>query len=284
MNKIWITGKNGFIGSNILKTLSKTEKVFATSHKEIDLQDTKSVFNFIYNNNINGIIHCSVVGGGRNDIDSKEDVYTNIRMFEILNLFEKYVDFIIHFGSGAEFDRRHDINLFTEDDCLHQLPIDSYGFVKNLINRRILQSEKWYNLRLFGCFHASENNQRFIKSNILRKINNDPMIIHQDRYMDFFYLNDLIKIVIYYIKNVKYKKLPKSLNICYENKTTLYDIANFINSLTFNNNVDIICEDRSFGYNYCGNGSLLKNIIDIEYDGLYNGIREVYKNLLITTK
>ncbi len=60
---------------------------------------------------------------------------------------------MIHFGSGAEFDRNNHINCFEEDRVFDSMPEDFYGLSKNMIARKIVKHKtNIYNFRLFGCF------------------------------------------------------------------------------------------------------------------------------------
>jgi nucleoside-diphosphate-sugar epimerase len=82
-------------------------------------------------------------------------------------------------------------------------------------------------LRIFGVFDENELDTRFIKGSIKRYINNEDMIIHQDKIMDFIYMFDLIKIIEYYINN----EGPKEINCNYNHAMSLYDISKTINNL-----------------------------------------------------
>jgi nucleoside-diphosphate-sugar epimerase len=49
--------------------------------------------------------------------------------------------------------------------------------------------------------------------------------------MDFFYIEDLCKVVQHYIENISKKHLAKDMNLCYNKHKSLLDIANKINKL-----------------------------------------------------
>ena len=102
------------------------------------------------------------------------------------------------------------------------------------------------------------------------------MIIHQDRYMDFFYMDDLINIIEYSLNNPP--STYKDINMSYLKKYKLSDISNIINNLS-SYKVDVIIENENFGLNYTGNGKLL-NSLGLELKGLEFGIKECYDKII----
>lgn len=276
-----VTGANGFIGYNIVKNFGDTLNIFPVTRGNLNLFKPEEIRKFVFENKIDVIIHCAVTGGRRLIDELPGNVFVNLRMYECINLCSDLVKTVIYFGSGAEFDREKDINETSgvEGAELDVIPSDPYGFAKNIINRRILTSANWYNLRLFGCFHHTEESQRFIKSNILRHIKGEPIIVHQDKFMDFFYLDDLLKIVEYYVFRSHVESLPHSMNICYDKKYRLSDLANIICSLDSNKKSNVVINEPNHGLNYCGNGKLLKRSMNLDYIGLEKGIERTYLKL-----
>jgi GDP-L-fucose synthase len=169
---------------------------------------------------------------------------------------------IINLDSAAIYDRSTDI-LNRKEEELFTVPSDYYGFSKYLIYQRSLQYNNVYNFRIFNIFHINEEPDRFIKRCFDSKKNNTDITIFEDKYFDFVYEDDFIKIVKYYFDNiVNPEKLQKTLNICYENKYKLSDIAKLIinDSTKINKIKDAVT-------NYSGDGSLLKTL-NIELLGL----------------
>ena len=105
------------------------------------------------------------------------------------------------------------------------------------------------------------------------------MIIHQDKYMDFFYMNDLYKVIVNIIFNLN---CPKTIDCSYREKLKLSDIANKINNLS-DYKVDVIFVNEGMGNEYRGNPSALypTNLIS-NIKGLDFGIRDTYERLLKT--
>jgi len=152
----------------------------------------------------------------------------NLLMLENLLKFSDKFKMIINFDSGAIYDRSTDI-LHRKESELFTIPTDYYGFSKYIIYQRSLQYNHMYNLRIFNIFHANEETDRFIKKCFLAKQNNISMDIFEDKYFDFVYETDFIKIIKYYFDNVNTQlQLKKTINISYEEKYKLSDIAYLI--------------------------------------------------------
>ena len=154
------------------------------------------------------------------------------------------------------------------------MPTNPYGLSKNVINKIIKQENNFYNLRIYAVFDENELNTRFIKSNILRYINKQPIQIHQNILMDFIYMKDLIKLVEYFVNETE---LPKNIDCSYNLKYSLLDISCVINNLS-SYEVEIKGGGEEVG-NYTGEGISL----NLELEGLENGIKNTYKKLLNET-
>ena len=100
------------------------------------------------------------------------------------------------------------------------------------------------------------------------------MIIHQDRYMDFIYIEDVCNIIQYTID----KKIIGDINLSYMNKLKLSDIANIINNLS-NYKMSIQITNKELGLSYTGNGSKL-NDFDLNLKGIEFGIKECYTKIV----
>ena len=253
---ILITGGNGYIAKSLYKGL-KNCNITSITRKDFDLTNREATNKWFENKYFDVVIHTAVVGGSRLKEDNSDTFYQNIQMFcNLLNnkhCFHK----LLSFGSGAELN----------------IPHDPYGLSKNVISKIINNEDNFYNIRIYAVFDENELNTRFIKGNIKRYINKEPMEIHQDKLMDFFYMGDLIKLVEYYINN---KQLIKNVDCSYAQKYSLLDIANIINNLS-NYKVKINLGEGK-GKNYIGK-SLIKHTYwdPIGLDSLEEGIRNTYK-------
>jgi len=274
-----VTGGNGFLGKEILSSYLKDKyRLFNINRTILDITDFNKVKSFILQKNIDVIIHCAVKGGRRNKIDTAQDYYENIIMFENLINNLSNISLFINFDSGASFDRRQNIHRFKEEQLGDSVPNDFYGSSKYTISKKIINLEKSINLRIFGCFSANEDDTRLIKSNIKKYLSNKDLILHQNREMDFIYFKDVISVVDFYINNrFILDKLPKDINLCYEEKNSLLQILNIINNLS-DKKSNIIKNNDNDGLSYSGDGKKL-NSLNIKLFGLEYGIIDVYNTL-----
>lgn len=273
---VLVTGTNGFIGSNIIKFLNKNFNFFGVTKESLNLYSIKDIDSFIFKNKIESVIHCAIEGGHRLEKEESDIFYKNILMYENLMKFKDRYTFFINISSGAEFDRRNNITSYKEEELYNNIPIDYYGLSKNIISKLNNQFERGINLRIFNCFYPNELNTRFIRNNIKKYINHEPMIIHQDRYMDFLYLDDLLTVIKYYLNNPQMSSVD--INLTYKEKYKLSDILTKINNIS-DHKSHIIIENEQFGLNYTGNSEKLYSL-NLTLKGIDSGIDFCYKYFL----
>jgi len=187
--KILITGSNGYIGQAIRKKLSSHELTLL--HRGVcEITDEKQVDSY-FTENYDIVIHCAAAGGSRLNGDTPKVLHDNLKMF--LNLYKHKDNFgkFIHFGSGAQYH--------AQDTY--------YGLSKKIISDIIETEDKFFNLIIYGLFDKNEIPTRFIKSCINNCKNNNDIMVHKNKEMDFFHMDDLIKIVREYIDGTREDKL-----------------------------------------------------------------------------
>lgn len=277
---ILITGANGFIGSNLCSLFQQntTVNIFRGTRHSIDLLSYSNVSEYIQKNNIDTIIHCAIEGGRRNVIDSESIVYKNILMAQNL-LACPIKGLFINIASGAEFDRNKNIFNFDESNLYKQIPTDYYGISKNVIAKLTNNLTNGFNLRIFGCFNYNEDINRMIRYNLTRYIQKQPIIIHQNKYFDFIYVKDLYQLIWFIVNNYNKCFIPSDINVVYDKKYTLLDIATIINNLD-SHKVPVIIQEIQLDKNYCGDGSRYLNL-NIPCIGVENGLKECYKSIVI---
>ena len=270
--KILITGANGFIAKNLIGGL-KDHEVIGIARQHLDLNNRIEVDRFFKYNSFDIVIHCAISGGKRQIVDGPEVLWENLSMFyNLLNNKSKFKK-LINFASGAELDRSQQINLIYPD-FKDKYPLDYYGMSKNIISRLVDSEKNMHNIRIFNVFGDNEDDHRMIKSSIKKYISKKDIVIHQDKLMDFFYIEDLISLINYYIDN---NSFPKDINAVYKTKYHLSDIAEIINNLS-DYKVDIKIEQPGFSNSYVGKG-MITEILPIKFKGLENSIKEVYNKL-----
>jgi GDP-L-fucose synthase len=197
-------------------------------------------------------------------------------MFENIIKCSQNIKMIINFDSAAIYDRKTDIFNRKEND-INTIPEDYYGFSKYLIYQRSQYYNYIYNFRIFNIFHTYEENDRFIKACFLAKRNDTEFIIHEDKYFDFVYEDDFIKILNYYLENFDKKELEKTINICYTQKYKLSEIVNLIENIGEYKKINLKILNIESKNNYCGDNKLLNNI---NLDGLEKSLEKYNKFIL----
>ena len=230
MSKILVTGAAGFLGKSVSEYFSnKGHEVFPLTRKELDVTNKNQVTDWFAKNKVDFVIHTAVKGGRRGEYDGFSDYVANIKMFE--NLFENKHKFsmMIHFGSGAEFDRKNHINCYEEDRVFDSMPEDFYGLSKNMIARKILKHKtNIYNFRLFGCFGKNEEDNRLLKILSNGIIEQSETFIEGSKSMDFFYDMDVCRAIEFYMNNYNKVNLPRDVNLVYEDKFTIKEISDHL--------------------------------------------------------
>jgi len=252
---ILITGGNGYIAGSLYEELKNKHNVITINRDDFDLTNRNLTDKFFKDKYFDVVLHTAISGGSRLRKDTEDVLDENLIMYyNLLANKSKYKKFI-NIGSGAE--------LFAQQE--------PYGLSKHVISYSMRNKANFHNVRIFAVFDENELDSRFIKSSILKYLNNQPIEIHQNKLMDFFYMKDLITLMEYCIGA---DDLPKEINCSYRNIYYLKDIAKIINTMG-ENKVPIKVINKKEGIGYVGNFTNL----GIEYIGLEQGIENVYNKL-----
>jgi len=286
MNKILVTGANGFLGKSVSEYFSEAgHTVYALTRQDLDVSDQNQVSSWFANNEVDFVIHTAIKGGRRGSVDTFSDYILNLKMFENLFQQRRKYSLMINFGSGAEFDRNNDIECYSEDRILDAMPEDFYGLAKNMITRKILRhNTNVYNFRLFGCFGKNEADDRLLK--ILRKgiENQEKVHIDSGKKMDFFYDKDLCRAILFYMENFKDHNLPRDVNLVYKEKLNLKQISDSLeNQLKLKNNNLVLNKVQTTSYT--GDWKLCAQTFPTNlFLGFQKGLAEIYGGLECPTK
>ncbi len=255
MTKILVTGRSGYIASSLLSHLNDRYEITAVGRADLDLTDKGAVKSWFANKSFDVVIHTAIQGGHRLHKDDDTVADNNLKIYyNLLDNREKYTR-LINIGSGAEL---YSLNT-------------PYGYSKYVIRKSVLEQDNFYNVRAYGVFDENEIETRFIKSNILKYINKENMVLHQDKQMDFFYMKDFVSLIEYYIHRAT---PPKEVDCSYSEVRYLSQILDTINTLG-DHTVSITYNHSSPQPHYKGKFTNL----NIKYIGLDQGIRNVYHSL-----
>lgn len=283
--KILITGGSGFVGKNLREYLSDRHEVCAPSHSELELLDKKSVDSFFEGNKFDVVVHSAVRGGSRRFPSYPDMLKDNLRMFFNIAANSKSFKKMIFIGSGAEYDKSKDILKVKEEDFGKSIPPDDYGFFKYVCSKYIENTENIINLRVFGAFGKYEDyDTRFISNILCRIIFDLPVEINQNAVYDFIYVEDLCRIIEYFILNdSKYK----FYNVGSEKPCELVEILEIIKTIS-GKNFDVKIKKDGLNKEYtCDNSRLmreLKNFNFMEIDKAINSLYSWYEQNKIIIK
>ena len=274
---ILVTGASGFLARHLVEALSTRHRVYACSRQELNLLDSLAVEDFFRRHpEIEIVIHCATTGGRRttNYDDSRTDVVEqNLRMF--FNLFRclREEQKMIHFGSGAEYDRNRMPPKVKEtffDQCV---PADSYGFSKTIISKIVSQTHNIVCLRVFGAYGQDDDYcYKFISNAIVKALLGLPITIAQNVVFDYLYIADFVRLVEILLDcDWPYRHM----NITPTQSIDLVSLAQIINEVT-GNKAGITVLNPGWNTEYTGdNQRLLEVVGSFDFTSYYEGIREL---------
>jgi len=278
--KILVTGGRGYVSRNIADKLRNVGHcVLSPFRQELDMTKLDDVKRYFDIHQPDAVVHSASTGGYRDKSDTHDVLVANVSMFETLKQVITPNVPVVFYTSGADFDRRTSIHEVVESDVINRWPIDPYGLAKNLIVRRILQEhiKNIHILRIFAAFNHDEIDARFITRSILNVKAGIPITIHQNREMDFLYMDDLFTVTDHLLSHVHGHQ--KHINMSYKTKVTLKDVATLICKYTSQLNPTIVVENDTIGPSYSGFGTKLENL-QLPMVGLEEGIERTVNKLI----
>jgi GDP-L-fucose synthase len=260
--KIGILGSNGFVGSSLVTYLSKKYKVVAINRSTTDLLDPYCVKEYLRSQHFDVIVNAAAVMTSE---DSFADTRNNLGLFmNFYNNSELFGKFI-NLGSGAEFDRSTNIDCARESLIFDRMPKDSYGFGQNIKSRLSHTKKDFYTLRLFNCFGSNESSSR-IFSKFLSMQDQPAFEIQNDRYFDYFSIQDLCKVVDSYVTT---NHSDADVNCVYYDKHKISEVVEmFANIHGLKKNFTVVSTSEN---NYTGSGTALE-ALGLNLDGLKKGL------------
>ncbi|MFH0855130.1 MAG: NAD(P)-dependent oxidoreductase [Candidatus Omnitrophota bacterium] len=274
--KILITGGSGFIARNLFEGLEADYEVISRNSKELDLLDAERVFDYIKSGSFDAVIHAATYDAAPrySTKDPAKVLEYNLRMFFNIARCADSFGKMIYFGSGAEFSRENWAPRMKEAYFDRHIPRDQYGFSKYVMTKYAQVAGNIYNLRLFGVFGKYDDwRTRFIPNACSQAVLGLPVIINQNRFFDFIYIKDLVKIVRWFIAH---KPKEKIYNVCSGEVIDFKSIGEMIVK-TSNKKLDIMVESDGLAREYSGdNALLLKELNGFKFSPMDDSVKELY--------
>lgn len=272
VKNILLTGSGGFIGKNLKESLKDKYTLFTPRSFELNLCDKDAVKKYFENNKIDFIIHCGTKGGVRGVEDDKNTLKDNIDMVKNL-INSKLPDTrIILFGSGAMYDKQRNLKRVKESEIGKFIPKDLYGLSKLKISEITKERNDITCLNIFGCYGKGEKDSRFPTYAIKQNLAHKPIEINQNVIFDYLYIEDLCKIVYYFIGN---KPQDKVINVTPTESISLYEISQIINKIS-DYKSEIIIKNKEMNFEYTGNNEILLKNYDIKFTPYKDGLKKLY--------
>lgn len=261
--KIGIVGANGFVGSRLLNYLKYKFTVSGITRNTVDILNCNLLRKYLQKERFDCIIICAATMN--NDIF---DIYNNLGLMLNFHHNRDLFGKLINTASGAEYDRSNSINNAKESSIFSITPTDFYGLGQNLRSRLCINTEHFYNLRIFNCFGVNEIETRLFPSLI-----NGPnqFNVYDDRLFDYFSIHDLCTVVDYFITETP---MLKDVNCVYENKNKISDVARQFNEIHKLNKIIKVISNS--GKNYTGNSENI-NSLGLKLMGLQHGLENYFK-------
>jgi GDP-L-fucose synthase len=257
--KIAVIGARGFVGSSLCHYLSLNNQVTAITRDTLDVLNPSEVNIFLKTNTYDVIINAAATMTDNSITDTRNNLGLFMNFHNCRSLFGKF----INLGSGAEFDRTTNINSADPEDIFKVLPADSYGFGQNVKSRICQSTNNFYTIRIFNCFGHGEIATRLFP----KYLDSDQFTITNDRYFDYFSIQDLCLTVEHCIDNTW---TIKDINAVYPDK---YKISEVLGKFcTLNNLESKFIVNSTSPNNYTGNGNPLSSLL-IKLNGLEHGLK-----------
>ncbi len=272
MKKILITGGTGFVGRNLQEQLSDRYEIFAPSHKELELLDYDALEQYVTEHGINSIVHSAIHVPMFNG--AEKEFFNDMQMFANLEKISHRVEKLLYFGSGAEFDKRYDIDMVKEEEIGKTIPTSEYGLAKYTMNLIARQSKNIYNLRLFGIFGKYELwNIKFLSGLCCKALFDLPLTVRKDCRFDFFAIEDLGEIVSWFLEN---QPQYHDYNICQGKPYYLTELAQIVRKVSGKDlTIQLLSDERNV--DYCADNTRLRSqISDIQITPLEKSIEKLY--------
>lgn len=278
MKNILITGGKGFIGRNLTEGLVYKYHVFSPGHAELDVLNLDLLIAYVIRNKIDIIVHTAIHVPM---INGKEhEMFNDLLMFLNLEKVSGFVEKIIYFGSGAEFDKRRDIRNISEDDFGLYIPSNEYGLAKYTMTKIARSSRNIYNIRLFGIFGKYELwDIKFLSNLCCKAVYGLPLSIRKDCEFNFVSVRDLNQVVEWMIEN---EPMYKDYNFCHDTNYDLSELAEMVKEIS-RKPLDIVFLSDERNRDYTAVNTRLRNEFpNLMITDMFDALEDLYQYYLVT--
>lgn len=275
--KVLVTGARGFIGAHAVRILSERHEVLAPDRAGLDLLDREATAAWLREHRPDAVLHAATWNatrtGGR---DLGRVLEANLRMYVNLLDARQFFGRLVHYGSGAEFDRRAWREGMAEEDLGRSVPVDDYGLSKYLVERLRPADGTACNLRLFGVYGPGEDWRiRFLSNACCLALHDRPILIRQDRLFDYTWVEDVVRATE---RLLEAPVLPSALNLTAGTPETLRSLAERVRAAA-GKDVPVIVEDPAPGQAYTADVSQARARLGaFPFTPLQQGIQLLYRH------
>tara|TARA_Y100000296_G_C5164732_1_gene253906 strand:- start:966 stop:1862 length:897 start_codon:yes stop_codon:yes gene_type:complete len=281
MNKILITGGNGFVARSLYENFTNSyfcplrRNIYAPSRAELDLLDADKVYEYLKENKFDVVVHTATYDAAPqfSSKDMDKVLEYNLKMFFNVARARYHYGKMIYFGSGAEAGRENWIPQMREEYISWNVPADQYGLSKHTMNEIAENSRNIYNLRVFGLFGKFDDwRYRFISNACCKVVLGLPITIRNNARFDYLHIDDLAEVIKWFMNN---EPKRRSYNVCSGQVHAYEAIATKILN-TASKKLDIIINNSDL-LEYSGdNRCLLKELDGFSYSQIDGQIEKLY--------
>lgn len=276
--KVLITGGEGFIGRNLKEylALDGSLEIFSPKLADLDLVSAESVSDYLRKVSIDVVIHSATTTPSGKEYPPNV-CETNLRMFFNLVRCMNRSMRLINLGSGSEYSRSNWHPDMKESFFDAHVPEDSHSYSKYVVSKYIRDRKNldMVTLRIFGVFGKYEDfRYKFISNAIAKNLTDLPIVINQNVVYDYLYIDDLCRLVKYFIFNSPRRR---DYNLTPSDSIDLLGIAEIVNQVA-DRKSDVKLLNEGMGTTYTGNNDrLLKEIGGYSFTGYAESIENLYR-------
>jgi GDP-L-fucose synthase len=273
--RILVTGGAGFIARNLTEQLDCYD-ITALTSKQLNLLDYAQVAACIKSGKFDVVIHTATYDAApKHSIkDPALVLENNLKMFFNLVRCRQHFSRMIYFGSGAEFAREYWQPKMPEGYFDQHVPLDQYGFSKYIMTKYAQDYSQIYNLRLFGVFGKYDDwRTRFVSGACVNAALGRPITINQNVFFDLLYIDDLVRIVDWFIKHTPKVNI---YNVCTAKAYDFKSLAEKIIEIS-GKKLKIMIKQKGLGKEYSGDNALLKREFpDLKFTPVEESLKHLY--------